>query len=363
MKPAITVLMSCYNSEKWLAESIESILAQTFENFEFLIIDDGSEDNTPDILAHYQQIDPRIRVISKPNTGLPDSLNVGIAQAQGQWIARLDADDLSEPRRLERQLNFVTHHPALVLVGSASHEIDERGDVYKANYYPIASKSLKQHLRYSKRFFPHSSAFFCTATVRRIGGYRSRFLRSQDWDLWLRLSEGNQIACLQEPLVCIRRHASQISYQGSATRSINYGHAATIAYWLRKYDSFDPGAFEDQEKWQEFYKWVSLRVEQEGCFDDYQAWSRLRAEILLLNQSLGKVVAALGKLLIVAHPGRMLWQKMFGSNLSKALAKEWGAKRSASGAVVLNFPLAGNRCFSLMSRLLHHIAHARYMMK
>ena len=105
--PAVSVVMSCYNASRFLAEAIESILRQTFTDFEFIIIDDGSTDDTLDIIRTYAQTDPRIVVIEKANTGLADSLNVGIGAARGEWIARQDADDVSFPDRLFHQIEFL----------------------------------------------------------------------------------------------------------------------------------------------------------------------------------------------------------------------------------------------------------------
>ncbi|MCH7802039.1 MAG: glycosyltransferase family 2 protein [Chloroflexi bacterium] len=106
--------MSVYNGQRYLGAAIDSILAQTFQEFEFIIVDDGSTDNTESLIRAYS--DSRIRLISKPNTGLADSLNVGLEAAKGTWIARIDADDISEPQRLERQLQRIRASPELVLL-------------------------------------------------------------------------------------------------------------------------------------------------------------------------------------------------------------------------------------------------------
>src|SRR2546430_2514522 len=105
--PEVSVLMSCYNATRWLHEAIHSVLVQTHDKFELILVDDGSTDETWNIIQSYRDRDQRIVAISKKNTGLADSLNVGIARAKGAWIARLDADDLCEPTRLEEQLDFV----------------------------------------------------------------------------------------------------------------------------------------------------------------------------------------------------------------------------------------------------------------
>ena len=137
--PEVSVLMSCYNASRWLHEAIDSVLTQTFENFEFVLVDDGSTDDTWNIIQSYRDRDERIVPISKKNTGLPDSLNVGIAKARGAWIARLDADDVCEPTRLEEQVKFVSKHPEVVLLGTGCVEIDEQGGVKKKHTLSIRS--------------------------------------------------------------------------------------------------------------------------------------------------------------------------------------------------------------------------------
>lgn len=159
MQPKITVLMSCYNAERWLSEAIESVLVQTYKDFEFIIVDDGSSDNTPEIIKRYADIDHRIRVISKTNSGLTDSLNAGISQAKGEWIARLDADDICLPHRLEEQVKYVKNNPKIVLLGSGCIEINEHGKFMKEHRYPDSYEALVYNMEKGKRHFAHSSAF------------------------------------------------------------------------------------------------------------------------------------------------------------------------------------------------------------
>ena len=117
--PSITVLMAVYNGDRWLAESIQSVLGQTFTNFEFIIINDGSDDYSPQIISQFAKKDSRIHVYDKENSGLTDSLNYGIEKAQGEWIARIDADDIWRSERLQKQIECVRLNTDLVLVGSA----------------------------------------------------------------------------------------------------------------------------------------------------------------------------------------------------------------------------------------------------
>ncbi|MGO9953181.1 MAG: glycosyltransferase family 2 protein, partial [Dissulfurispiraceae bacterium] len=140
--PEISVLMSCYNASKYLAEAIESILNQTFDNFEFIAIDDGSRDNTSDILKDYARADSRIILLEKENTGLTNSLNIGLKTARGKWIARMDADDVSLPNRFEDQLEFVQVHAGVILLGTSCIVIDQSGKVIRRYEYTAVHHQL-----------------------------------------------------------------------------------------------------------------------------------------------------------------------------------------------------------------------------
>jgi glycosyltransferase involved in cell wall biosynthesis len=124
-EPAISVLMPVYNTERYVAEAVESILAQTFRNFEFLIIDDGSTDRSLSILKRYAERDPRIYLVSRPNTGYVIALNEMLAMARGEFIARIDADDIALPERFEVQVAYLREHPEVVCLGSKVQFIDE----------------------------------------------------------------------------------------------------------------------------------------------------------------------------------------------------------------------------------------------
>ena len=201
--PTITVLMSCYNASKFLNEAIESVLAQTFTDFEFIVIDDGSTDDTLALLRRYAVRDARIVLLEKSNTGLTDSLIQAMALAQGPWLARLDADDRAAPDRLDKQMSFLERHPEVVLLGTGCRLIDATGKPGRAYTYPAHHAALLAQLTGCRSSFPHSSAVFHRQTALDVGGYNRRFRHSQDVDLWLRLSRAGTIACLPEPLVAI----------------------------------------------------------------------------------------------------------------------------------------------------------------
>ena len=321
--PAVTVLMSCYNAERWVTDAIESVLSQTFTDYEFCIIDDGSSDNTLDIVRKYEALDRRIIVLAKSNSGLADSLNIGISQARGDWIARLDADDMCEPDRIESQVVFVRNHPEVVLLGTGCLEIDSYGHVLKTHRYPTGATRLRRHLERRMRFFPHSSALYRTAIVHSLGGYRVNIRRSQDKDLWLRLSEVGRLACLNKPLVRIRKHIDQVSLEESGKTQMIDSHSGTVSYFLRKFGCNDPAVSEDKTVWRQFSDWVETRVEEEKVYERRQIWNDARDAVFSHRSRLIGSLAFLKILLSSPYAGSLIQEKFLGTNLPEQLAREW----------------------------------------
>jgi glycosyltransferase involved in cell wall biosynthesis len=204
MTPAVTVLMPVYNAGRFVAETVESVLAQTMRDFEFLIIDDGSTDDSPAILRRWAEGDSRIRFISRPNTGYVAALNEGLEKASAPLIARLDADDLADPRRLELQLARMNAEAHLVALGSNATAIDEAGRALGDYCVPLGHEEIEaSHLRGSSAIH-HPAVMLRAAAVREVGGYRGEFMPCEDFDLWLRLAEVGRVANLPEALLAKR---------------------------------------------------------------------------------------------------------------------------------------------------------------
>ncbi len=321
--PQVTVLMSCYNAVRWLDEAITSVLTQSFGDFEFIVVDDGSTDETLKLVRRVSELDSRIVVVEKPNTGLADSLNVGIQKACGEWIARLDADDVCEPTRLEKQIAHVRDKPRVVFVGSGLVEIDADGNRLKTHRYPPRHAALLEHLRTARKFPPHSSAFYRTKAARVVGGYRSRIRRAQDWDLWLRLSEVGELACLPDPLVMVRKHADQISHEDTGKRQIVDSRVAITSYFLRRCNFSDPVGGEESA-FEAFRVWLGQRLDEEGLFEFERFSAQLGASfrkapnVLVGGLEVGKAA--------LRHPFRvmnLLRQRLGGIELPRRLAGEW----------------------------------------
>ena len=313
--------MSCYNSERWLAESIKSVLSQTWSDFEFILVDDGSTDATAEIISRYVEADRRIVPISKPNTGLADSLNTGIARARGSWIARLDADDLCEPNRLATQWRCAAKHAKLAFIGSGLMLIDEHGRRLAVHKYPTSHRSLLAYLQTARKFPAHSSAFIQTEAFRRVGGYRTQIRRAEDWDLWLRISEVGELMSLTEPLVRIRKHDAQISHEDGGVRQKVDSNLAMVSYWLRRGGHPDP-VDADNQRFETFRHWVHERLNEDGVF----AREVVRSGMKQFADESGFSRLGHTASFVMSHPASLValgWERVVGSSLPKRLALEW----------------------------------------
>jgi glycosyltransferase involved in cell wall biosynthesis len=211
MTPAITVLMSVHNGLPYVAEAVDSVLAQTFSDFEFLILDDASTDGTGDYLRSLS--DPRIRLILLPdNIGLTAALNFGLRDARGEYIARQDADDRSHPRRLELQYSHLQMHPNCAVVGAQASMIDGRGRPQGRKNFPLTHRGICfAHL--FDNALAHSAVTFRKAAVEALAGYDEDWLASQDYELWSRVSARHELANLPQRLVTLRVLAQSITRQ------------------------------------------------------------------------------------------------------------------------------------------------------
>lgn len=246
--PKVTVLMSVYNSELFLREAIESILDQTLDDFEFLIVDDCSNDSSAEILRSYS--DPRICLVTNErNIGLTKSLNKGLALAKGKYIARMDADDISLPRRLEQQVAFLEARLECSLVAGLYETIDENGTIIKStNGWQPNPERLYIDLTFGN-CFPHAAVTFRAEAAIKTGGYDEQFRRSQDMDMWFRLSRDNAVCVLPEVLIQYRDTKGNISnfYQSEQMECARRIFVSNLKYLLGKDASTDDlMCFEDQ---------------------------------------------------------------------------------------------------------------------
>ena len=204
----VSVLMGVRDGAPWVAGAIESILGQTLADLELIVVDDGSTDSTPLILAGLR--DPRVVVERQAAAGLTRALGRALARARAPLVARLDADDVARPDRLERQHAFLAAHPEVGLLGSAARVVDEAGREVGAIHPPEDDAALRRDL-IRRNPFVHSSIMARRALVTQAGGYDPDFSVAQDYDLWLRLAALTRMANLPEALVTRRLVAGRVT--------------------------------------------------------------------------------------------------------------------------------------------------------
>jgi glycosyltransferase involved in cell wall biosynthesis len=211
--PGVTVVMPVYNAGRYVAGAIESILIQTYRDFEFLIFDDGSEDESFQLISDYEKRDPRIRAFRFNHAGYSGWLNRGIEMARGSLIARMDADDVSLPERFARQVGFLQSHPDVVAVGCDAICIDSDGDIIGSARHESDPRRLEQHLLSGRLgVIAHPTCMMRRDALLRVGGYRPEYEPTEDLDLWYRLLSQGQLANIPETLFKYRYHAGSVSY-------------------------------------------------------------------------------------------------------------------------------------------------------
>jgi len=202
--PPISVLMPAYNAEKYIAVAIESILGQTFKDFEFVIVDDDSTDNTWAIIQRFAEKDKRVVPIrNKGNLKIAKTLNTGIKLARGKYVARMDADDWSYPDRLEKQHHFMEEHPEVGIMGGTMVIVNEVGKVTGERRYYARDKEIRKSIfKFSP--FCHPAVMIRKSVLEKSGLYDPRYKSSEDYDLYFRIGLHAKFANLEDRLIRYR---------------------------------------------------------------------------------------------------------------------------------------------------------------
>lgn len=226
----VSVLMAVWNAPAGqLRQAVDSILSQSYRDFEFLIVDDGSTDAEQHrLLSQYAACDSRIRLLREPHRGLTRSLNRGLALAQGEFIARQDADDWSGPERLARQIAYVRAHPYLVLCGTLAWTHQENGRRLWPTRLPLTHAAILQALETGNPFV-HGSTLFRRDAALALGGYAEEMRCAQDYDFFWRLAQHGPVANLAEPLYHYRYAAGSVSAAKAAEQAVSHRAAGLLA--------------------------------------------------------------------------------------------------------------------------------------
>ena len=243
--PKVSVVMSVFNQEKYLPIAIESILNQTYTDFEFIIVNDGSNDSSNDIILGYK--DKRIILIEQENTGLQVALNLAISKTKGDFIARMDSDDISHPSRLKKQLEHLKQNPEMDLIGSSVRIIDENGKFLGVEDVHTSTEAINQCLKYRCVVY-HPTFFIRKEIFNKVGGYRKEFIHAQDYDFLLRARSKNINIANQADYLLDYRVESKSSF----VKDFNQSRFARLARELdrerNKYGSESDNTFSQVKK-------------------------------------------------------------------------------------------------------------------
>ncbi len=250
--PVVTVLLAVRDAAQHIDAVVENILSQAFADLELLVVDDGSADTTRARLKGVR--DARVRVLEQPRLGLTAALSRGVSEARGEFVARQDADDRSHPDRLAKQVALLRARPEVALVGTGVRVVDSSRRLLGDYVYPTAHKAIMRALFDLSNPLPHTSIMFRRREVAACGGYRGRFLKSQEYDLFLRVGERHQLATIADPL-CELEH-SMTSMTGAAAdgEQFEYGVLGLVAAVIRRNGWPDPLDAPDGDRFHQRYR-------------------------------------------------------------------------------------------------------------
>jgi glycosyltransferase involved in cell wall biosynthesis len=212
--PSLSVLMPVFNAERYLATAIESVLAQTVGDFEFVAVDDGSRDRSPDILRSYAERDRRLRIVTQPNKGVAGSLNAGLAHCRGALVFRMDADDIALPTRFAAQIGEMERRPGCVALGTAVIFTDPEARPLKLYRPRLEPREIEAELLDANGgALVHPTVVFRRAALVACGGYREEYDFIEDLDLFLRLLAHGELRNLPEPHLHYRQHAQSVNHR------------------------------------------------------------------------------------------------------------------------------------------------------
>ncbi|MEY3479244.1 MAG: hypothetical protein RIQ71_19 [Verrucomicrobiota bacterium] len=226
MTPTFSILMPVYNAERHLDVAVASIVAQDFADWEMIAVDDGSTDGSPEILQRWASRDARIRLVrNATNIGQTASLNRGLGECRGNWVARQDADDLSDPRRLSAQRRYLARHPQTILLGTQGVLIDEHGSNIGLLDVPADAVAIAWCTPFLNPFL-HTAVVFRRDVVQQEGGYDESFRIAQDYELWARLVARYPAGNLPDRLISYRHAESSLSKRG---RGLAFDEASRVS--------------------------------------------------------------------------------------------------------------------------------------
>jgi len=241
--PMVSVVMSVFNGERFLKKAVDSVLTQSLQDLQFIIVDDGSTDTTRDIVHGYS--DPRVEYVYQENAGLTRGLNRGFALAAGEYVARMDADDVSLSGRFDSQIAFLKCHPDVGLLGTQAYGIDAKGETLGYEALPVDADQVEKELRRRGNCIVHGSVILRRSVFDAVGGYCDGFRFAQDYDLALRIADRYRVCNLPEFHYCLRIRLDSITCRHYAEQTQFAALARALA---SKRSRGLPASLEDEKR-------------------------------------------------------------------------------------------------------------------
>ncbi|MDB5326644.1 MAG: glycosyl transferase family 2 [Phycisphaerales bacterium] len=278
----LSVLMGVFNGEAFLAEAMDSVLAQTFRDFELIVVDDGSTDGSPKLLADYAKRDARVKILNQKNAGLTAALNAAAKASTAPLLARMDPDDMALPTRFQQQVAYMDAHPEVTLLGTRVILVDPYGTAFKWPLHPLTHEEIDSKLMEGEGWaIVHPAAMMRRDAFERVGGYDERYRTSQDFDLWLRMAETGRLANLEEPLLKYRQHLASANFAKAEQQKKLKVQILSEAHTRRGLPPFDPATlppppisdpYESRRRW----GWAAVR-EKNFTAARKHAWQNIKA--------------------------------------------------------------------------------------
>jgi glycosyltransferase involved in cell wall biosynthesis len=252
----VSVIMAVRNSEQYISQAIESVLVQSYKNFEFIIVDDFSSDSTYKIIKDFEKNDSRIKVIRNlTKKGPAESRNIAIHFAEGKWVSVIDSDDVFFPKKIEKQVDLVNKNKNIIFVGSSLLFIDNSGSHIAFYKYKNDSYTLKGDIIKNKSFPPHSSYFIKKSYIKKINGYNKRYLMAPDYDLLLRLQafHNKEFAVCEDVLTKVRLHDQNRSLKKIDNFSqLDFAILASTCFQIYEKFNKNPARDLNDSEWMKF---------------------------------------------------------------------------------------------------------------
>ena len=269
--PTISIVIGAYNAQRYLAQTLDTLLAQTLRDFELIVVDDGSEDCTFQILKQYEARDSRVRPIRIAHGGIVDAANAGLDAARSELIARADSDDIHMPDRLQKQFDYLNAHPEVVAVGSRMMVIEPYGSPLMASEHKLTHEEIEAELlRGDGWALPQPAAMLRRSVAMKVGAYRHDYPWSEDLDLFLRMAEVGRLANLPELLVKYRIHPGSTNWKKHDIQRGNKPRLIREAYASARGKPMPPDLkFSDEYKQpavERYLSWVWMTLKDKNIY-------------------------------------------------------------------------------------------------